>query len=95
MEGWPKSEATPSEDMLPRGGLNKDRHRLWSGQCQNFPGGKSGRLRPASALCGVFVSPPPQPSPSSPATLGAVMEVKEEPGTWWWLMEPTQGTNET
>ena len=59
MEGWPKSEATPSEDMLPRGGLNKDRHRLWSGQCQNFPGGKSGRLRPASALCGVFVSPPP------------------------------------
>lgn len=59
MEGWPKSEATPSEDMLPRGGLNKDRHRLWSGQCQNFPGGKSGRLRPASALCGIFVFSPP------------------------------------
>lgn len=94
MEGWPKSEATPSEDMLLRGGLNKDRHRLWTGQCQNFPGGKSGCLRPASALCGIFVSSP-QPSPSSPATLGAVMEVKEEPGTWWWLMEPTQGTNET
>ena len=73
MEGWPKSEATPSEDMLPRGGLNKDRHRLRTGQCQNFPGGKSGRLRPASALCGVFFFP--QTPPSSPATVGAGMEV--------------------
>lgn len=55
MEGWPKSEATPSEGMLPRGGLHKDRHVLWTGHCQNFPGGKSGCWRPASALCGVSV----------------------------------------
>ena len=91
MEGQPKSEATPSEDMLPRGGLNKDRHRLRTGQCQNFPGGKSVRLRPASALC--FFSPRPL-LPHQPLW-EPEWKSKEEPGTWWWLMEPTQGTNET